>query len=417
MRGDNNHPTKFCLLKSFTMTEIDLNKFDPKILKNSFQKISEIINVNELLLKKLTNSNFNIDEISKLVFGKILKNHLNPKGPTHALFGSFNKNLMFSGKLYLHSNSKLQIESVNLDINYNKIKLFTENEILWSNFTNKTQTINDYQKKFDTNLKNNVKNPIRNFISYKFSIPHKDFVLCAFNYPKNINKYDAEIFKGFAISLQFFELFNYQLNELEKTHLDIITRIQMLSEKREPRITGTHLERVKNYARILATELSKSKKFRNIIDEKFIDDIYNAASLHDIGKVGIPDSILNKEDLLTEEEFKTMQNHTIIGGEVLKNSHYLSMARDIALYHQEKYDGAGYPRGLKGEAIPLPARIVCLADVFDALSTQRTYKKSISFDKVKDIILKESGHHFDPDVVEAFLNCEEKFVKISKKYS
>jgi putative two-component system response regulator len=196
-----------------------------------------------------------------------------------------------------------------------------------------------------------------------------------------------------------------------------------LAEYRDPE-TGSHLERIRNYTKALANELRTFPKFKDEVDNEFIINIYQSSPLHDIGKVGIPDEILLKPGRLTKEEFKIMKQHATIGGDSLASSgkmfgedSFLSMGRDIAYFHHEKWNGQGYPNGLSGEKIPLPARLMALADVFDALVSKRVYKDPMSADEAKAIILAGEGEHFDPDIVKAFLNIEESFIKIKDQYT
>jgi putative two-component system response regulator len=156
----------------------------------------------------------------------------------------------------------------------------------------------------------------------------------------------------------------------------------------------------------------------------FIDNIFLTSPLHDIGKIGIPDFVLLKPGRLDEKEYKIMQKHTTIGHgalataiEKFPNEEYLKMSAEIALNHHEKYDGSGYPSGAKEEEIPLSARIVALADVYDALVSKRVYKSAMPHDTAKSIIVTERGRHFDPIVVDAFLRCEQQFIKILEKYN
>lgn len=183
--------------------------------------------------------------------------------------------------------------------------------------------------------------------------------------------------------------------------------------------TGAHLERIREYAKVLAEELAKKPKYVGYITHEYIEDIYNSSILHDIGKVGIPDSILLKPGRLTVEEFEVVKRHSSLGGDALKTveskiegQSFMSLGKEIAYYHHEKWDGTGYPKGLKGEEIPLSARIVSLADVYDALTSKRVYKDAFSHEKAKEIILADRGKHFDPDVVDAFIVHEEDFRSI-----
>lgn len=185
--------------------------------------------------------------------------------------------------------------------------------------------------------------------------------------------------------------------------------------------TGLHVERVREYAQLLARQMSTQAKFEGTVDEAFVRLIYETSPLHDIGKVGIPDKVLLKPGRLTPEEFAVMKKHTLIGKETLDaalerypEAEYLRFARDIVASHHERFDGGGYPFGLAGEEIPLCARIVALADVYDALRSKRVYKDAFSHQTAREIILDESGCHFDPDVVDAFLAVEAEFLAVSE---
>jgi putative two-component system response regulator len=211
--------------------------------------------------------------------------------------------------------------------------------------------------------------------------------------------------------------------------LSLITRdvtifsLAKLAESRDPD-TGAHLERVRHNARVLAEELRTMPDFEAQIDDEFIRLLFLTAPLHDIGKVGIPDIILLKPDRLSDEEFEVMKSHTTIGANTLEaalQAHpgalYLQMARDIALTHHERFDGTGYPLGLKGTAIPLSGRIVAVADVYDALTSRRVYKSAYTHEVAQAIILEQRGRQFDPDVVEAFLSREREFRRIKEQFS
>ncbi len=198
----------------------------------------------------------------------------------------------------------------------------------------------------------------------------------------------------------------------------MIFSLAKLAESRD-QDTGTHLERIREYSKVLATELMSWPKFENEVDAQFVELIYLTSPLHDVGKVGIPDSVLLKPGKLTTEEFEVMKRHTLIGGETLSASaqahpeaSFLKMALDIALKHHERWDGTGYPFQLKGSDIPLSARIVAIADVYDALTTKRVYKEAFSHEVAAGIIYKSCGTHFDPDLVEAFAKVENEMRRI-----
>ena len=172
-------------------------------------------------------------------------------------------------------------------------------------------------------------------------------------------------------------------------------------------------------------ELKREGKYTDELTDEFISDVVYSAPLHDVGKINVPDAILNKPGKLSDEEFDKMKTHTTVGGDIIdrvidtvpeSGTGYLQEARRLALYHHEKWNGAGYPTGLSGEDIPLSARIMAVADVFDALVSTRSYKKGFPFEKAMDIIRESSGTHFDPDIVQAFLNAEDEVRKVAEEF-
>jgi HD superfamily phosphodiesterase len=197
--------------------------------------------------------------------------------------------------------------------------------------------------------------------------------------------------------------------ELKKAQEEIVMRLSIAAEFRDS-TTYNHLVRMSLYSYLIAKEMG--------FDEEWCEKLKLAAPMHDIGKLGIKDTILLKPAKLTDEEFEEMKKHTIYGYEILKDStiDILKMASNIALCHHEKYDGTGYPRGLKGEEIPIEARIVAVADVFDALTSRRPYKEPYEIERAVEIIEKDSGKHFDPKVVQAFKKALPEIIKILKKY-
>jgi putative two-component system response regulator len=213
-----------------------------------------------------------------------------------------------------------------------------------------------------------------------------------------------------------------RLLSLESRNLTIFT-LAKLAESRSPE-TGAHLERMREYCHVLAERLSHNKKYASDIDADYVHLIYLTSPLHDIGKVGIQDSVLLKGGPLTDKEFEIMKSHVRIGADTLAaagrfqpDAEFLRMAHDIALTHHEWYDGSGYPQGLVGDEIPLCGRIVALADVYDALTAKRVYKNAFTHDVAKSVILEESGVHFDPDIVDAFLETEQEFIAIQKRFA
>jgi putative two-component system response regulator len=209
---------------------------------------------------------------------------------------------------------------------------------------------------------------------------------------------------------------------LESRDVTIFT-LAKLAESRDPE-TGAHLDRIREYSRILAAQLQKGGRCADEVDGDFVELVYLTSPLHDIGKVAIPDAVLLKPGKLTPAEFEIMKQHAEMGRSTLDaalrahpQARYLRMARDIAGSHHERFDGTGYPRGLKEEEIPLCGRIVALADVYDALTSKRVYKPAYSHETARDIIVEGSGSHFDPVVVKAFLENESEFLAVRQFFS
>ena len=197
--------------------------------------------------------------------------------------------------------------------------------------------------------------------------------------------------------------------QLKNASLEIIWRLTAASEYRDNE-TGAHIKRMSHYSAAIARKMG--------LAPKTIETILYAAPLHDIGKIGIPDEILLKPDKLNPKEWEIMKLHTIIGANILKGSKigFVSMGAMIAMTHHEKWDGSGYPNGLKGRKIPLAGRIVALADVFDALTSKRPYKEAFSIKKSHQIIKQGHGKHFDPDVLDAFFSIQDEILNIKETY-
>lgn len=203
-----------------------------------------------------------------------------------------------------------------------------------------------------------------------------------------------------------------------------IHALARLAETRDPE-TGNHLRRTQEYVRTLARALQSHPRFSSYLDEHTIEALARSAPLHDIGKVGIPDSILLKPGKLTPEEWIIMKTHAELGAHAIaqaeadaeKPVEFLRIAKEIAHYHHEKWDGSGYPLGLAGNDIPISARLMALADVFDALSCARVYKPAFPLEDARRMIVEGSGSHFDPDVVAAFDREFEQFKRIACMYA
>lgn len=209
-----------------------------------------------------------------------------------------------------------------------------------------------------------------------------------------------------------------RVDEILGTRDVMVFALERLAESRDAE-TGEHLERLRAYSQIIAEELAVTGPYTHEIGGDFLRNFALSTPLHDIGKVGVPDSILQKPSRLDVDEFDIMKQHTLIGAEALRAAahqsiygEFLLMAADIARSHHERFDGSGYPDGLVGTAIPLPARIVAVADVFDALTSRRVYKDAHAADEARKIIVSEAGKHFDPHVVQAFQRRYQDFLRV-----
>ena len=201
-----------------------------------------------------------------------------------------------------------------------------------------------------------------------------------------------------------------RVDELKKTRLEIVQRLGLAAEYKDNE-TGLHVIRMSHYSHIIARAAG--------FDETTAEDLLHAAPMHDIGKIGIPDSILQKPGKLTPDEWAVMREHPVIGARIIgvHPAGLLHMAHDIALTHHERWDGSGYPRGLQGEDIPMVGRIVAVADVFDALTTQRPYKKAWPLNEAVAYIREQRGKHFDPQLVELFLEQLPAILEIKERWA
>jgi putative two-component system response regulator len=205
---------------------------------------------------------------------------------------------------------------------------------------------------------------------------------------------------------------------------DVTVRAMALLAETRDNETGNHIRRTQHYVRALALALCRHPRFCEELTPDNIELLFKSAPLHDIGKVGIPDRILLKPGMLDREEFEIMKTHTTLGRDAIRNAEaeqsmempFLRFAKEITQSHQEKWDGSGYPEGLIGELIPVSARLMAVADVYDALISKRAYKAAFSHDKATEIITNGAGSHFDPDVVEAFIGIAEDFRSIAQRY-
>ena len=237
------------------------------------------------------------------------------------------------------------------------------------------------------------------------------------------------LFASVAASVYMYFVIIRQQREQSETQNRTIARLQsglilVLADIVESRdkCTGDHVQKTAEYTRIIMEQMRRDGSYTEELTDDFVEDVVHSAPLHDVGKIEVPDAILNKPGRLTDEEFEEIKEHTVAGRDIISSaiaavseetSGYLIEARNLAYCHHEKWDGTGYPQGLAGEAIPLSARIMAVADVFDALISKRSYKDAFPFTMAMDIIREGSGTHFDPKVAGAFLRAEDEVRRIA----
>ena len=275
-----------------------------------------------------------------------------------------------------------------------------------------TEYIKLQLERFADQIDNQIQNKLMTEVMIKYSQLSKQFE----NKNKLLAKAENRLLK-YNIELE--EIVNKKVAEISKSQIATIYALVKLAESRDDD-TGTHIERTSTLCKLMAQYLSLLPEYKEIINDKYIDNIYKASPLHDIGKVGIPDSILLKPGKLTKDEFDIMKSHTTIGYKTLsevqrkyKNNGFIKMGMEIAKYHHEKWDGTGYPIGLSENEIPISARIMALVDVYDALRSKRVYKEAFTHEKTYEIIKEGRGKHFDPLIVDVFLENHEKFKDVS----
>ena len=212
--------------------------------------------------------------------------------------------------------------------------------------------------------------------------------------------------------------------EVQHAQQVLVFAMATLAEQREAD-SESHILRVQNYVLALAQALAKHPTFEALLTPAYIDTLYRSAPLYDMGSVGIPDRILLKPGRLTPDEIGIMRTHTTLGHAAIERaektlgraSPLLAMVKDVVLCHQEKWDGSGYPRAIAGTDIPVSARIIAIADVYDALITSKVYKDGVPHDKAVQIIFSERGAHFDPDMVDAFVEIQDAFAEIAQRFA
>lgn len=231
----------------------------------------------------------------------------------------------------------------------------------------------------------------------------------------------SSLVPAFSLIALYINIEDPVLRRMKNYNSEIVTSFANLVESRDSS-TGSHVKRTKSYVKIILDEIKTNSLYSSIMTKDFEDKMMNAAPMHDIGKISIPDTILQKPGKLTDEEYSVMKKHSVLGGEIIQeifkdmdDKEFLNIAYDVTRYHHEKWNGNGYPEGLVGKEIPFSARIMAIADVFDAISAKRCYRDAMPLEKCFAIIKEGKGVDFDPVLTDLFLNAREKVEKVCKE--
>ncbi|MDY4832254.1 MAG: HD domain-containing protein [Treponema sp.] len=231
----------------------------------------------------------------------------------------------------------------------------------------------------------------------------------------------SSLVPAFSLIALYINIEDPVLRRMKNYNSEIVTSFATLVESRDSS-TGSHVKRTKSYVKIILDEIKTNNLYSSIMTKDFEDKMMNAAPMHDIGKISIPDTILQKPGKLTDDEYSVMKKHSVLGGEIIQeifkdmdDKEFLNIAYDVTRYHHEKWNGNGYPEGLVGKEIPFSARIMAIADVFDAISAKRCYRDAMPLDKCFAIIKEGKGVDFDPVLTDLFLNAKEKVEKVCKE--
>ncbi|MFZ5646118.1 MAG: HD domain-containing phosphohydrolase [Bacillota bacterium] len=371
-------------------------------IEESYRSILNITDYSEVILKGFDPLNFDVRAEDEIIMNFLRRSDEEYDRPAIILVCSHGDT---SAKCVLYGSAMNSggMRKVHLYIPVEELRVFTERNIF--NAGDGTAAAAD-SPGFHPDIERAV-GKINNYVSYAAG----GQLLAAINYLKRVNRFDVQVIKSLAVNKKFLHTVARLTRELEDSFLYTIGALARAAEANDED-TGDHIVRVNEYSRALAVELS--------LPDQLVEVIGYSAQMHDVGKIHIHPDILRKTGPLSPEETAVMQLHTVYGRNILGDSPRLAVAAGIALAHHESWDGSGYPYGLKGEEIFLPARIVQLADVYDALRSRRVYKKAYSHEEAVRTILNGDGRtrpdQFDPAVLQAFIRKEALFREIFDKY-
>lgn len=383
-----------------------------ELCEMSLQQTKELLSLTDATLHDICCRRFTDDELYVEALQKVLGGK-GRRGPASIFIVSEEKDGAICRGRVFHLTEGTMVENTEVSLDpsssyaANLLQAEAQADVTVSNWADSGESMADYQTSFPDGVREVVGSTIKNFVTYRISGEPPGAII-AFNYPGRASEYDADVLRGLAIVIGSLVTLSNEMRETEKAFIYTIEALARACEAAEEQ-TGKHILRVNRYAGALAANIGLSAEF--------VDTMSYSAQMHDVGKIKIPVAILLKPGELTGEEMELMRQHPVYGEEILGDSPRLKIAREVAIAHHENWDGTGYPYGLKGEQIPLPGRIVKIADVYDALRSKRSYKEPISHAEAVRIF-KEGDEridpqaHFDPALLATFFKIEQMFEKI-----
>lgn len=374
--------------------------------------VQQFHNITEYMDRTLENYDplrFDADEYDRLIIEKLFSKNTIATGsnPEHVFLLDWKKSRP-GGYLYsINGDTVYRKEYIKLEDDVSQYAIMSgEKEVVFVNWEEDADNLDAFQERFHPQVRRQI-GVIERYTTYRSG----DIAIIAFYHGRRLDHHDAMILKALATFSQSLHRIAEENRETERAFLYTVDALARAAEANDED-TGAHIVRINEYARALAEEMG--------LDEHFVRIIHYSAQMHDVGKVHVSPEILKKPGKLTDEEFSKIKAHPVYGARILGDSPRLAMAREIALYHHEKYNGKGYPHGIAGEAIPLSARIVALADVYDALRQARVYKPAFAHSKAVRIITEGDGRtlpdDFDPQVLAAFKRIKQKLDHIFHRY-
>ncbi len=377
-----------------------------ELCEMSLQQTQELLRLTDKTLQDICCKRFSGEELYAESIEKVLGGK-GKRGPAYIFIVFREKDgAVRRGRVFHLREGELveKSEEISIDPLSGYAVNLAQTDVIASNWTDSCKSVEEYQEYFQPAVRDCVDGPIRNFVAYRISGKTPDAII-ALNYPGQVTIYDADVLRSLSVVIGSLVTLSDELQETERAFIYTIEALARACEASEEQ-TGRHILRVNRYAGALAANMG--------LPADFVDVISYSAQMHDVGKIKVPNTILLKEGPLNGEEMELVKMHPVYGEKILGNSPRLRVAREIALAHHENWDGSGYPYGLKREDIPLPGRIVKLADVYDALRSTRSYKHSLSHGETLRIFREgddrvDPGNHFDPAILATFFQIEHIF--------